>query len=116
MNFAQILSVLISQYNMSNYRLAKILSVSQSTVANWLSGKTAPSSQKLHEISNVFNVSVDYLLGRDKNDVSLADPTKSELVNMIHMLDNEDTAYIKGQIVALLKSEKYKGKGGIDGI
>lgn len=70
MEFSQILKNLmennqITPNKMSNYRLAQLIGVSQTTVANWLSGSTIPDSKKLKEIADLFNVSTDYLLGND---------------------------------------------------
>ena len=44
---------------------AQALKVSQQTVASWESGRTEPSNTALKEIADYFNVSTDYLLGRD---------------------------------------------------
>lgn len=44
---------------------AQALKVSQQTVASWESGRTEPSNTALKEIADYFNVSADYLLGRD---------------------------------------------------
>ncbi|ODU58415.1 MAG: hypothetical protein ABT01_00325 [Clostridium sp. SCN 57-10] len=59
--FAERLHNLMVRDGITNYRLAKLLDCSASTVANWLSGKeaTMPFLQKL---AGVFEVTVDYLL------------------------------------------------------
>ena len=44
---------------------AQALKVSQQTVASWESGRTEPSNTALKDIADYFNVSTDYLLGRD---------------------------------------------------
>ncbi len=45
--------------------LAKKLFVSQGTYNNWENGKTQPSIEQLILISNLFGVSIDYLVGND---------------------------------------------------
>lgn len=45
--------------------LAHELGVSYSTIKSWMYGKTDIPSSKLIEMSNLFQVSTDYLLGVD---------------------------------------------------
>ena len=42
MRFSETLATLMKERGESNYRLAKEIGVSQTTVANWLSGKNEP--------------------------------------------------------------------------
>lgn len=49
----------------SQYELAVRLGVAQSAVGGWESGKREPGLDSLQEIANLFDVTVDYLLGRD---------------------------------------------------
>lgn len=44
--------------------IAKSLGVARQTVANWIHGKTIPDGILLAKLSDYFNVSVDYLLGK----------------------------------------------------
>lgn len=44
--------------------LAKILDVSPSTIGMWEQNRRTPDAESLKKISNVFNVSVDYILGK----------------------------------------------------
>lgn len=50
--------------SLSQQKLADILGVSQQAVAKWEGGKAEPDSAMLLNISNIFNVSIDYLLGK----------------------------------------------------
>lgn len=52
--------------------LGKKLSVSQKTVASWENGRTVPDTDKLTEIADFFNVSLDYLL-TEKLDTTIED-------------------------------------------
>lgn len=49
----------------SQKSFAKYLGVSQQTVASWEVGRTEPSNEILKNIADYFDVSTDYLLGRD---------------------------------------------------
>lgn len=51
--------------NISQKQLASILLVSQSTVGNWEAGTREPSFEMVEALADFFNVSIDYLLGRE---------------------------------------------------
>lgn len=63
MKFAEILQKLMREHDMSNYKLAKEIGCSQSTVANWLSETVFPQKRAQKQLCEVFGVSNDYLLG-----------------------------------------------------
>lgn len=50
---------------LSQKDFALAIRVSQQTVASWENGRTEPSNAALKDIADYFNVSTDYLLGRD---------------------------------------------------
>lgn len=72
MNFAQRLSGLMDSHALTNYQLAKDLDIHPTTVTNWLSGKT-PRKKTLAILSDYFGVSVDYLLGNEKQKTPATD-------------------------------------------
>ena len=45
--------------------IAKLLGISVSTYSNWEQGKFEPDNASLQKLADYFNVSVDYLLGRE---------------------------------------------------
>lgn len=45
--------------------LAIDLGVSQPTISDWESGRKVPSAKSTEKLADYFNVSIDYLLGRD---------------------------------------------------
>lgn len=49
----------------SQVDLAKKLNITKQTVSNWENDNILPSIEMLVKLSNVFNVSTDYLLGLD---------------------------------------------------
>lgn len=54
------------QFGLSQLELAKRLRVSRSTIAMWETGGSNPDNEALMRISSIFDVSVDYLLGREE--------------------------------------------------
>lgn len=67
--FSDILKELRKSKKITQEDLAKLVGVERSTVGKWESKNIIPSADMLIDLSQLFNVSVDYLLGRtdDKN-------------------------------------------------
>ena len=60
------LKELREQHGYSQAQLARKLGVGQSAVGMWENGANKPKNAKLEMLANLFNVSTDYLLGRDE--------------------------------------------------
>ncbi len=62
--FKDIIQKLRTEKNMSQQLLAEELGISKSTVAMWEIGQRYPSKELYEQISDLFNVDIDYLFGR----------------------------------------------------
>lgn len=62
MGFAERLYDLRNNYQMSQAQLAEELNVSRQTVSKWELGAAFPEIDKLIKISDLYHVSIDYLL------------------------------------------------------
>lgn len=51
---------------LSQAKLGKLMGVTGQTILNWESGIFEPNIDQLITLANIFNVSVDYLIGRDR--------------------------------------------------
>ena len=60
---AERISELREQQNMTQAELAKRLGITRSSVNAWEQGISVPSTQYIVELSALFGVSTDYLLG-----------------------------------------------------
>lgn len=67
--FQIVLKQLREEAKLSQAKLAEKLSVSQSTVGMWESGKNKPEYETLLKIADLFHVSIDYLTGIETNQV-----------------------------------------------
>ena len=65
MVFAKKLKRLRFEKDITQDNLAKVIGVAQQTVGSWEKGKSAPSYEILGKIADYFNVTADYLLGRE---------------------------------------------------
>lgn len=62
MQIAQNLQKIMTLKHVSKYRLAKLLNVHQTTIKNWIDGKTVPSPEKVSRIAAALNVYESELL------------------------------------------------------
>ncbi len=76
MNFGKILRELRTQNNYSAENLSKILGCSKSLVYEWEKERSQPSTEALLHLSEIFDVSVDYLLGRESDFVGISEKTE----------------------------------------
>ena len=78
---------------------AKRLGVSQQTVASWEVGRTEPANDALKNIADYFNVTTDYLLGRDNlnRNAPLSNEQK-KLLRGFDDLNDESKRLILGMI------------------
>lgn len=67
--FSYRLTVLLDENNMTQTQLAKKIGTSNVTICRYLTGERVPRLDVVTKIADVFNVSLDYLLGlsNDKN-------------------------------------------------
>lgn len=63
---AERIKFLREQKNYTQTELAKKLGITRSSVNAWEMGISVPSTQYIVELSNMFSVSTDYLLGVEK--------------------------------------------------
>ncbi len=61
--------------------VASCLNVSLQTVCNWECGKTQPDIQSLISLADLYDVSIDYLVGRDNSHASIIE-LKSHIEHM----------------------------------
>lgn len=76
------------------------------TVYDWKRGKSKSYLKMLPELSKVFGLSTDYLLGNEqKNVVSGLTEDETKVLKYYNRLTDESKDYIKGEMVRLYKDE-----------
>ena len=100
--------ILCEKHKTKPLNVVNTLSIGAGSITKWKNG-SIPNSETLLKIADYFNVTVDYLLGRDEisqNQIITLDET----VIAYMKLDEIDRAEIKGTIKQMLKADKYSVK------
>lgn len=88
------IKTLRTSMKISQSELARILEVTRSSVNAWEMGVSLPSVQKLVELSKLFHVTTDYLLGVNNIDLlnicSLTDDQKTLLYQTLNFFDKQN--------------------------
>lgn len=77
MQFADRIAAIRKQMRLSQEKFGELAEVSQRTVAFWESGDRMPSYETITLLADRLGLSVDYLLGREKNEQK-KEPTVSD--------------------------------------
>lgn len=77
------LKLLRKQHNLSQKEIGNIFHASQNTVSQWENGTRKPSYDIIQEIADYFEVSVDYLLGRQEQLPELNSKNKREIQEIL---------------------------------
>lgn len=94
MRFGENLNSYRKQKGLSQEELAYQLGVSRQSVSKWESGQSIPELERLIEIANLFNISLDTLVGRD------------DTTNNYVMVDRDDLKYVVRHVFTY----EYKSK------
>lgn len=89
-------------------KLADVLGVTQQAVARWERAKSEPDSVTLKQLSEYFNVSIDYLLDNEKNNPSAFNDSEIALVYNYRDLDREGRNLLLGLMGFLNQSHSKK--------
>ena len=65
MKFSSIFRNLLSEHGFTQQSIANKLNTTQQTVSRWINGQNEPDLKMLNSLADIFNCSIDYLLGRE---------------------------------------------------
>lgn len=98
------------QLGLNQREISEKLNIQRSTITNYENGNITPTAEKLPEIANILNTSVDYLLGRSDY------INKADMVTQIRRATKDgihDIEILIGDLkeqIALDNKLTYKGK------
>ena len=87
--FAERLKKLRESRGLSQDSFAKQFNLATNTIGMYEGGHREPNIDKLNQFATFFNVSLDYLVGRTDDPVKEYKPVTRELLDMLHMTDDE---------------------------
>lgn len=112
---AKRIKLLRKQKGLTQKQLADLLDISASTVAMYETGRREPDTQTLNKFAELFGVSVDYLLGREKTDMerleenlALLDPRIQQAYRSLQDMDEEDLNFTL-ELIKIIENKKKKG-------
>lgn len=76
-------------FNLNQVEFAKKLSITKQTVSNWENNNILPSIEMLTKIADYFNVTTDYLLGRDERKLINVSALTDEEIAHLSMIIND---------------------------
>jgi transcriptional regulator with XRE-family HTH domain len=82
MNLGEKLKYLRKQHRWTQEQLAHYLNISRSQISKWENGDLLPDVQSLEKLSHLYNVSVDFLIGKHSS--------KKELLREVRRLYQTD--------------------------
>ena len=93
--------------------VAKMLNIAQGTYSNWEQGKYEPDQESLKKLSEIYRVSIDYLLGIEKEPQAEASDSflrkaieQSGLID--YKLNDKEITILRGTLQGILESRKKK--------
>ena len=84
---------LMDSYGLNGIRVAEKIQISASCISRYLSGISSPDILALWKIADTFNVSIDWLIGRDSYDSLPAEI--ADLLNKYTLASSEDKVVIQ---------------------
>ena len=88
MTLGEKIQTLRKQQNVSQEQLAEKMNVTRQAVSKWELGESLPDVDNIVRLSNVLNVSIDYLLKNSHSNDGLSDLGTQNILNEVEM-DNE---------------------------
>ena len=113
MNYAKILKELRAEKGLSQLEVAKGIDTSQRNIGRWETGANEPSSSFVKKLADFFNVSTDYLLGRENDfgainngEFNKLNYEEYKIIKMYRVLSARDKDFIEDMFNRLITPEE----------
>lgn len=94
--------LLLMKHGMNKLDFSKKVGISSGNLSDWSTGRSNPSTKKIVQIADYFNVSTDWLLERDDR-YPVANPEYKDLVQAYAKLDDQGKAVVLGTVYQQLQ-------------
>ncbi|SDX59273.1 helix-turn-helix domain-containing protein [Eubacterium barkeri] len=113
MDFQQRLKQLRKKNNLTQSQLAKRLGLQSAAVSKYETGQTEPSLAMLWAMAELFQVSIDYLIGYSDVENPMVDETRitheeMELIKRFRILPKDDQIRLDERMATLLDIKRIK--------
>ena len=88
-NFGERLRSLREAIGLSQEAFGSKFHLAANTISTYERGMREPNIERLNQFATFFNVSLDYLVGRTDNPAKEYKPSTRELLDMLHLSDDE---------------------------
>ena len=102
------LKELRNERNLTQKELGLLFNASQNTISQWENGSREISNDRLAEIANYFDVTIDYLLGisgERKRSFEPIDPMLKQLISLYNQMDEAGRESLLGVMRAMKKNK-----------
>ena len=99
-SFASNLKLLMKQLALSQASIEKVVDKRQTTISNWINGKTSPDVEDLIKLSDFFMIPID--------DLCQTDLAKGNLINETYFEKFKQFGSLKGNEIGKLKAEFHQ--------
>ena len=100
------LKELRKEKGLTQEQVGLLINVNKMTYNGYENENREPGIDTLCKLANLYNVSLDYLVGREfKNDIGYLTPDQKNVVYVIKQLNQKNLAYILGQSLKLLNEQ-----------
>ena len=106
MEFSERLKELRKQAHLTQVELASKLGIVQSSYADWERGKKKPTQDNLVKIAQIFNVSVDYLVGNSEEKTDELDNIELLFRMNSKGLTEAEKAVFKKELIEFMEERK----------
>ena len=90
--------------------MADVLGITQQDVAKWERDKSEPDSATLKQLSRYFTVSIDYILGNEKNSSPKFNDDETKLLYNYRALNNDGRELLFGIMNSLCVTHSKQNK------
>ena len=97
--------VKVRKEKMTQKELAKLIGISQQEISRYESGDIKAPINYIIDVANCCNVSVDYILGRDKS-IYQSDDKVKEVLQLFYLLNEENRIRVVERMKTLLELQK----------
>ena len=104
----EIFAQLLEKKGVTPYQVSKATGVAQSSLSDWKNGKSKPKFDTMKKIADYFGVTVDYLLGEEKDSTEKPDITYNDFTYAMYNHSGDLTDEEKKMLLEMAEFMKKK--------